>query len=96
MLKLLVSFCRVFHVSARALAAHALSIFGDHQDVMSVRATGFAQLASNNVQEALDLGLLLISQRLNCVPFVHFFDGFRTSHEIQKLKYRSMKKLQNF
>ncbi|HEY8911514.1 MAG TPA: pyruvate:ferredoxin (flavodoxin) oxidoreductase [Desulfosporosinus sp.] len=77
----------VFHVSARALAAHALSIFGDHQDVMSVRATGFAQLASNNVQEALDLGFIAhLTTIKSRVPFVHFFDGFRTSHEIQKIE----------
>jgi len=77
----------VFHVSARALAAHALSIFGDHQDVMSVRTTGFAQLSSHSVQEAMDMGfiahLVTIKSR---VPFVHFFDGFRTSHEIQKIE----------
>ena len=76
----------VFHVSARALAAHALSIFGDHQDVMACRQTGFALLASSNVQEAMDLGsvahLAAIKAR---VPFLHFFDGFRTSHEYQKI-----------
>jgi len=77
----------VFHVSARALAAHALSIFGDHQDVMSVRATGFAQLASNNVQEAMDLGFIAHLATIKArVPFLHFFDGFRTSHEIQKIE----------
>jgi pyruvate-ferredoxin/flavodoxin oxidoreductase len=77
----------VFHVSARALATHALSIFGDHQDVMSVRATGFAQLASNSVQEALDLGFIAHLTSIKArVPFVHFFDGFRTSHEIQKIE----------
>jgi len=76
----------VFHVSARALATHALSIFGDHQDVMSVRATGFAELSSHNVQEALDLAFIahLVSVKSR-VPFLHFFDGFRTSHEIQKI-----------
>lgn len=77
----------VFHVSARALAGHALSIFGDHQDVMAARATGFAFLASGSVQEVMDLGglahLCAIKSR---VPFVHFFDGFRTSHEIQKIE----------
>ncbi|MHB8073448.1 pyruvate:ferredoxin (flavodoxin) oxidoreductase [Desulfosporosinus fructosivorans] len=77
----------VFHVSARALATHALSIFGDHQDVMSVRATGFAQLSSHNVQEAMDMGyiahLVTVKSR---IPFLHFFDGFRTSHEIQKIE----------
>lgn len=77
----------VFHVSARALATHALSIFGDHQDVMSVRATGFAQLSSHNVQEALDLGFIAHLATIKArVPFVHFFDGFRTSHEIQKIE----------
>ncbi|MDR3289016.1 MAG: pyruvate:ferredoxin (flavodoxin) oxidoreductase [Peptococcaceae bacterium] len=76
----------VFHVSARALAAHALSIFGDHQDVMAVRQTGFAMLASSNVQEAMDLGFVShLSTLKGRVPFVHFFDGFRTSHEIQKV-----------
>ncbi|AGA67597.1 pyruvate:ferredoxin (flavodoxin) oxidoreductase, homodimeric [Desulfitobacterium dichloroeliminans LMG P-21439] len=77
----------VFHVSARALATHALSIFGDHQDVMSVRATGFAQLSSHNVQEALDLGFIAhLATVKSRIPFVHFFDGFRTSHEIQKIE----------
>ncbi|NLI91187.1 MAG: pyruvate:ferredoxin (flavodoxin) oxidoreductase [Peptococcaceae bacterium] len=77
----------VFHVSARALATHALSIFGDHQDVMACRQTGFALLASTSVQEAMDLGyvshLATIKSR---VPFLHFFDGFRTSHEYQKIE----------
>ena len=77
----------VLHVSARALAAHALSIFGDHQDVMAVRQTGCAMLASGSVQEVMDLApiahLAAIKGRL---PFVHFFDGFRTSHEIQKVE----------
>jgi len=76
----------VFHVSARAIAAQALNIFGDHQDVMSVRMTGFAMLSSGSVQEALDLGYLAhlcaIKSRL---PYLHFFDGFRTSHEISKI-----------
>ena len=77
----------VFHVSARALATHALSIFGDHQDVMSVRATGFAELSSNSVQEALDLGFIAhLATIKSRVPFLHFFDGFRTSHEIQKIE----------
>jgi len=87
----------VFHVSARALATHALSIFGDHQDVMSVRATGFAQLSSHNVQEALDLGFIAHLASIKArVPFVHFFDGFRTSHEIQKIEvtdYQDVAKL---
>ena len=77
----------VFHVSARALATHALSIFGDHQDVMSVRTTGFAELSSNSVQEAMDLGFIAhLASIKSRVPFLHFFDGFRTSHEIQKIE----------
>ena len=76
----------VFHVSARALAYHALSIFGDHSDVMSCRQTGFAMLASNSVQEAHDMALVAHLSTLKAsVPFLHFFDGFRTSHEIQKI-----------
>ncbi len=76
----------VFHVSARAVAAHALSIFGDHSDVMATRQTGFALLASASVQEVLDLGLVAHLATLRAkVPFLHFFDGFRTSHEIQKV-----------
>ncbi|WP_320170882.1 pyruvate:ferredoxin (flavodoxin) oxidoreductase [Maridesulfovibrio sp.] len=77
----------VFHVSARAVAGHALSIFGDHQDVMATRQTGFAMLASNSVQEAMDLGLVAhLATIESSIPFVHFFDGFRTSHEIQKVE----------
>jgi pyruvate-ferredoxin/flavodoxin oxidoreductase len=77
----------VFHVSARAISAHALSIFGDHQDVMAVRQTGFAMLASSSVQEVMDLALVThLAAIENSVPFVHFFDGFRTSHEIQKIE----------
>ncbi|AEB75755.1 pyruvate:ferredoxin (flavodoxin) oxidoreductase [Clostridium botulinum] len=77
----------VFHVSARALASHALSIFGDHQDVMAARQTGFALLASNSVQEAMDLGAVShLAALKGRVPFLHFFDGFRTSHEIQKVE----------
>jgi len=77
----------VFHVSARTLASQALSIFGDHSDVMSARQTGFALLASSSVQEALDLGAVAhLSTLKSRVPFVHFFDGFRTSHEIQKIE----------
>ncbi|EDS76742.1 pyruvate:ferredoxin (flavodoxin) oxidoreductase [Clostridium botulinum C str. Eklund] len=77
----------VFHVSARALASHALSIFGDHQDVMAARQTGFALLASNSVQEAMDLAAVShLAALKGRVPFVHFFDGFRTSHEIQKVE----------
>src|SRR5512134_982683 len=76
----------VFHVAARALAAHALSIFGDHADVMAVRSTGFAQLASSSVQEAHDMALIAQAATLESrVPFIHFFDGFRTSHEVGKL-----------
>ena len=76
----------VFHVSARALAAHALSIFGDHQDVMACRQTGFAMLASSSFQEAMDMALVAHLSALKAsVPFLHFFDGFRTSHEIQKI-----------
>jgi pyruvate-ferredoxin/flavodoxin oxidoreductase len=77
----------VMHVTARAIAAHALSIFGDHQDVMAVRQTGFAMLASASVQEVMDLGLVShLAAIESSVPFVHFFDGFRTSHEIQKIE----------
>jgi len=77
----------VFHVSARTLAAQALSIFGDHSDVMAARQTGFAMLASSGVQEALDMGAVShLSTLKSRVPFVHFFDGFRTSHEIQKIE----------
>jgi pyruvate-ferredoxin/flavodoxin oxidoreductase len=76
----------VLHVAARALAAQALSIFGDHQDVMAVRQTGFAQLASASVQEAHDLALVAHAATLRTrVPFVHFFDGFRTSHELNTI-----------
>ena len=76
----------VFHVAARSLASHALSIFGDHQDVMAVRATGFAQLASASVQEAHDMAAIAQMATLESrVPFVHFFDGFRTSHEIARI-----------
>ena len=77
----------VFHVSARALAAHALNIFGDHQDVMACRQTGFALLASGSVQETMDLGgVAHLASIKGRVPFLHFFDGFRTSHEIQKIE----------
>ncbi len=77
----------VFHVSARALASHALSIFGDHQDVMACRQTGYAMLASASVQEALDLAAVAhLSTLKSSIPFLHFFDGFRTSHEIQKIE----------
>jgi len=77
----------VFHVSARALATHALSIFGDHTDVMACRQTGFAMLASSSVQEAQDLAAVAhLSAIKSSIPFLHFFDGFRTSHEIQKIE----------
>ena len=87
----------VFHVSARALAAHALNIFGDHQDVMACRQTGFAMLASGSVQETMDLGgVAHLASIKGRVPFLHFFDGFRTSHEIQKIEvmdYEDLKSL---
>ncbi len=77
----------VFHVSARAIAAQALSIFGDHSDVMACRSTGWAMLCSNNVQEVMDFALIAQASTLKSrVPFVHFFDGFRTSHEVQKVE----------
>src|SRR6266566_5240646 len=77
----------VFHVAARALAAQGLSIFGDHSDVMATRATGFALLSSNSVQEAHDLALIAHASTLKTrVPCLHFFDGFRTSHEIDKVE----------
>ena len=90
----------VFHVSARALASHALNIFGDHQDVMAVRQTGFAMLASGSVQEVMDLaGVAHLATIKGRVPFVHFFDGFRTSHEIQKIEvmeYSDLEKLLDY
>ncbi len=76
----------VIHVAARTVATHALSIFGDHSDVMAVRSTGFAMLCSNSVQEALDFAF--ISQEASMrgrIPVLHFFDGFRTSHEVSKV-----------
>ena len=77
----------VIHVAARSLAAQALSIFGDHQDVYACRQTGFAMLASDSVQEVMDLaGVAHLSAIKGKVPFLHFFDGFRTSHEIQKVE----------
>ncbi|SNB45874.1 pyruvate:ferredoxin (flavodoxin) oxidoreductase [Geobacter sp. DSM 9736] len=77
----------VFHVSARALATHALSIFGDHQDVMAARQTGFALLCSSSVQECMDLALVAHLSAIDAsLPFLHFFDGFRTSHEVQKIQ----------
>ncbi|MDD5483905.1 MAG: pyruvate:ferredoxin (flavodoxin) oxidoreductase [Kiritimatiellae bacterium] len=77
----------VFHVTARSIACQALSIFGDHSDVMAARSTGFALLSSNSIQEAMDMALIAQAATLEArVPFVHFFDGFRTSHEIQKIE----------
>src|SRR5208283_5423640 len=77
----------VFHVTARSLATQALCIYGDHSDVMGVRSTGFAMLCSKNVQEAMDFALITQAATLESrVPFLHFFDGFRTSHEIQKIE----------
>ena len=77
----------VIHCSARALASHALSIFGDHSDVMACRQTGFAMLCASNVQEVMDLGAVAhLSAIKGKVPFLHFFDGFRTSHELQKIE----------
>lgn len=77
----------VFHVTARAVASHALSIFGDHNDVMACRQTGFAMLASGSVQEVMDLaGVAHLAAIKSSVPFLHFFDGFRTSHEMQKIE----------
>ena len=77
----------VFHVSARALAAHSLSIFGDHSDVMGCRQTGFAMLSAASVQEVMDLALVAhLSAIKSSLPFLHFFDGFRTSHEVQKIE----------
>jgi len=90
----------VFHVTARSISAHALSIFGDHQDVMAARQTGFAMLASNSVQEAQDLALVAhLATMEGRVPFLHFYDGFRTSHEIQKIEmieYEDMAALFNY
>lgn len=80
----------VFHVAARALAAQGLSIFGDHSDVMAARTTGFAMLASGNVQEAHDMALISQAATLEArIPFIHFFDGFRTSHEVNKIEILS-------
>lgn len=77
----------VFHIAARALATHALSIFGDHSDVMAARSTGWAMLASHSVQEAQDLAMIAHAATLESrVPFLHFFDGFRTSHEVNKIE----------
>ncbi|HEX9614297.1 MAG TPA: pyruvate:ferredoxin (flavodoxin) oxidoreductase, partial [Bacteroidota bacterium] len=80
----------VFHIAARTVATHALSIFGDHSDVMAVRSTGWGMLCSNSVQEVMDMALIAQAATLESrVPFVHFFDGFRTSHEINKIEQLS-------
>jgi len=80
----------VFHVAARSIATHALSIFGDHSDVMACRQTGFAFLSSNSVQEAMDMALISQAATLKSrIPFLHFFDGFRTSHEVMKIEQLS-------
>src|SRR6056297_1231723 len=77
----------VFHVAARAIATHALSIFGDHSDVMGTRATGFAMLSAGGVQEVMDLAAVAhLASIKSSIPFLHFFDGFRTSHENQKIE----------
>lgn len=86
----------VIHVSARTLATHALSIFGDHGDVMACRATGFAMLASSNPQEVMDLGAVAHLSAIHArLPFLHFFDGFRTSHEMQKIEVWDYDDLKN-
>ena len=80
----------VFHIAARSLAVQALSIFGDYSDVMAVRSTGFAMLSSNSVQEVMDLALIAQAATLESrIPFIHFFDGFRTSHEVAKVEPRT-------
>src|ERR1043165_2366807 len=77
----------VFHIAARALATHALSIFGDHSDVMAARSTGFGMLAAGSVQEVMDMALIAQAATLESrLPFLHFFDGFRTSHEVAKVE----------
>ncbi|MGD2077783.1 MAG: pyruvate:ferredoxin (flavodoxin) oxidoreductase, partial [Chloroflexota bacterium] len=77
----------VFHIAARSVAAQALSIFGDHSDVMAARNTGFGLLAANSVQEVMDMALIASAATLEArVPFLHFFDGFRTSHEVNKVE----------
>ncbi|RKY94005.1 MAG: pyruvate:ferredoxin (flavodoxin) oxidoreductase, partial [Ignavibacteriae bacterium] len=81
----------VFHVTARSVAAHALSIFGDHSDVMATRTTGFALLSSNDPQEVMDFALIAQAAALKSrIPFLHFFDGFRTSHEVMKIEQLSL------
>ena len=86
----------VFHVAARTVASHALCIFGDHSDVMATRQTGFAMLASGSVQEVMDLGgIAHLASIKSRIPFLHFFDGFRTSHEIQKIEVLDYEDLKN-
>ncbi|MBN1932302.1 MAG: pyruvate:ferredoxin (flavodoxin) oxidoreductase [Desulfobacterales bacterium] len=89
-----------FHISARSVAGHALNIFGDHTDVMAARPTGFCQIASGSIQEIIDLGTIMhLSAIESSLPFIHFFDGFRSSHEIQKVElidYKDMAKLLNW
>ena len=76
----------VFHIAARSVATHALSIFGDHSDVMATRSTGCAMLFANSVQEVMDFALIAQASTLQSrVPFLHIFDGFRTSHEVHKI-----------
>jgi pyruvate-ferredoxin/flavodoxin oxidoreductase len=85
----------VFHIAARALAAQALSIFGDHSDVMAARSTGFAVLSSNSVQEVMDFALIAQAATLEArIPFIHFFDGFRTSHEVAKVEQLTVEDMQ--
>lgn len=84
----------VIHVSARAITSHALSIFGDHSDIYACRQTGYAMLCSNSPQEVMDLGAVAhLSAIKGRVPFLHFFDGFRTSHEVQKIEQWDYKDL---
>ena len=91
----LTAFC--MHVAARSIATHALSIFGDHSDVMACRQTGFAMLASNSVQEAHDFACIGQAATLRArIPFLHFFDGFRTSHEVAKISQLSDDELKSY
>jgi pyruvate-ferredoxin/flavodoxin oxidoreductase len=86
----------VFHVSARTVATHALSIFGDHSDIMAVRSTGWGLLASNSIQEIMDFALIAQAATLEArVPFVHFFDGFRSSHEVMKIEQLSIEDMRS-
>ena len=87
----------VFHVSARSVAAHALSIFGDHSDIYAVRQTGFALLASGSIQQIMDLAAVAhLTSIKSRIPFLHFFDGFRSSHELQKIEVLSTEDLEGF